>query len=147
MDLHTGLASPRALELAGVTGPVAFDEASEVVCEGGRPTGELREWAAMDLVRAAIPALTDEDRHRLYVAQLRRFAALGITGTHAMDGSLATTTRSAASRPRATCARASSPRSGSPPRRRATPGRSSRGTATPTARGGAAAWRSSSSTG
>ncbi|CAB4903129.1 unannotated protein [freshwater metagenome] len=90
MDLHTGLASPRALELAGVVGPVAFDEASEVVCEDGRPTGELREWAAMDLVRAAIPALTGEDRHRLYVAQLRRFAALGITGTHAMDGSLAT---------------------------------------------------------
>ncbi|MDO9410636.1 amidohydrolase [Patulibacter sp.] len=90
MDLHTGLASPRALELAGVTGPVAFDEQSEVVCEDGQPTGELLEWAAMDLVRGAIPELTDDDRHRLYVAQLRRFAALGITGTHAMDGSLAT---------------------------------------------------------
>jgi predicted amidohydrolase YtcJ len=90
MDLHTGLATPRALELAGVTGPRAFDEASEVVCADGIPTGELREWAAMDLVRDRIPALTDEGRHALYVAQLRRFAALGITGTHAMDGSLAT---------------------------------------------------------
>jgi predicted amidohydrolase YtcJ len=90
MDLHTALASPRALELAGVTGPVAFDEQSEVLCEDGVPTGELREWAAMDLVRDHVPELTDDGRHALYVDQLRRFAALGITGTHAMDGSLAT---------------------------------------------------------
>ncbi|WP_026910945.1 amidohydrolase [Patulibacter minatonensis] len=90
MDLHTALVSPRALKLAGVTGPRAFDEQSEVVCADGVPTGELREWAAMDLVRDQIPELTGEQRHALYVAQLRRFAALGITGTHAMDGSLAT---------------------------------------------------------
>lgn len=30
MDLHTALASPRALELAGVTGPVAFDERGDL---------------------------------------------------------------------------------------------------------------------
>src|SRR5215218_3675577 len=31
-DLHTALASPRALELAHVTGPRAFADGSEVVC-------------------------------------------------------------------------------------------------------------------
>jgi predicted amidohydrolase YtcJ len=85
-DLHTAVVTPRALELAGVDGPRAFAERSEVVCEDGAPTGELREWAALDLVRAAMPTLTDDDRHALYAAQLRRFAALGLTGTHAMDG-------------------------------------------------------------
>jgi predicted amidohydrolase YtcJ len=90
-DLHTAVATPRALELAGVDGPRAFAEQAEVVCDdAGRPTGELREWAALDLVRDAMPRLTDEDRHALYAAQLRRFAALGLTGTHGMDGSLAT---------------------------------------------------------
>ena len=42
MDQHTGLAAPRALELAGVTGPVQFAEGAEVVVCDGRPTGELR---------------------------------------------------------------------------------------------------------
>ena len=39
MDLHTALATPRALELAGVTGPQAFSENAEIVCEEGAPTG------------------------------------------------------------------------------------------------------------
>src|SRR3954452_5331882 len=41
-DLHTALASPRALQLAQVTGPQAFG----VVCVDDVPTGELRENAA-----------------------------------------------------------------------------------------------------
>lgn len=90
-DLHTAVVTPRALEIAGVDGPRAFAEESEVVVDAaGVPTGELREWAAMDLVRHAMPVLTDDERHALYAAQLRRFAALGLTGTHGMDGSLAT---------------------------------------------------------
>ncbi len=40
-DLHTALASPRALELAHVTG----DHEYVVVDEHGAPTGELRETA------------------------------------------------------------------------------------------------------
>src|SRR4051794_38318457 len=52
-DLHTALASPRALELAHVTGPRAFADASEVVCAEGVPTGELRESPAQDLVLRA----------------------------------------------------------------------------------------------
>jgi predicted amidohydrolase YtcJ len=59
-----------------------------VVCTAGRPTGELRENAAMDLVRAAMPETTREDELRLCAEHLRRLAAVGLTGTHAMDGTL-----------------------------------------------------------
>jgi predicted amidohydrolase YtcJ len=90
MDFHTALASPRALQLAGVTGPRTFEEHAEVVCVDGAPTGELRERAAMDLVHDAMPELTAEQRYRLCAQQLRRLAAVGITGTHAMDGDLST---------------------------------------------------------
>lgn len=90
MDFHTVLASSRALELAGVDGPREFAEHAEVVCLEGRPTGELRENAAMDLVRDAMPALTAEARYALCAEHLRKLAAVGLTGTHAMDGTLDT---------------------------------------------------------
>jgi len=89
MDFHTHLATPRALELAGVDGPRTFTENAEVVCVDGRPTGELRE-SASDLVVEAIPELTGAERYRLYADTLRRFAAVGITAAHMMDGDLAT---------------------------------------------------------
>ncbi len=47
MDFHTLLVSSAALEVAGVDGPREFAEHAEVVCVDGRPTGELRENAAM----------------------------------------------------------------------------------------------------
>src|SRR5204862_2251874 len=90
MDFHTALATPPALELPGVDGPRAFTEHAEVVCVDGVPTGELREGAAMELVRAAIPEPSAEERYRLCATQLRRFAAVGITGAHGMDGDLET---------------------------------------------------------
>jgi predicted amidohydrolase YtcJ len=90
MDFHTALATPRALELAGVDGPRTFTEHAEVVCVDGVPTGELREAAAMELVRAAIPEPSAEERYRLCATQLGRFAAVGITGAHGMDGDLDT---------------------------------------------------------
>jgi predicted amidohydrolase YtcJ len=90
VDVHTALATPRALELAGVDGPRTFEEHAEVVCAEGIPTGELRERAAMDLVRAAIPEATQAERYRIVTDQLRRLAAVGITGAHAMDGTLET---------------------------------------------------------
>ena len=90
MDFHTVLASSRALELAGVEGPRTFAEHAEVVCVDGRPTGELRENAAMDLVRGAIPPLSEQQRYELCVAHLHRLAAVGLTATHAMDGTLET---------------------------------------------------------
>jgi predicted amidohydrolase YtcJ len=90
MDFHTALATPRALELAGVDGPRTFTEHAEVVCVDGAPTGELREGAAIELVRSAMPEVTAAERYRLCADQLRRFAAVGITGAHAMDGDLET---------------------------------------------------------
>ncbi|MCW2984754.1 MAG: Amidohydrolase 3 [Conexibacter sp.] len=91
VDFHTALASPRALELAGVDGARSFAEHAEVVVDGsGMPTGELRELGAMRLVRDALPALTDAEAYKIRAEQLRRFAATGITGAHGMDGSLET---------------------------------------------------------
>jgi predicted amidohydrolase YtcJ len=90
MDFHTLLASSSALELAGVDGPREFAEHAEVVCVQGRPTGELRENAAMALVRGAMPEPTPEEELALCADHLRRLAAVGLTGTHAMDGTLQT---------------------------------------------------------
>ena len=75
MDFHTALATPRALELAGIEGPRAFEEHAEIVCVDGVPTGELRENAAMDLVHAVIPEPTPQERYdalREPAAALRR---------------------------------------------------------------------------
>jgi predicted amidohydrolase YtcJ len=90
MDLHTAVATPRALELAGVSGPRSFSENAEIVCLDGAPTGELREWAAVATVERAVPRPTDAERYALYAAALREHAAAGLTGGHAMDGTLAT---------------------------------------------------------
>jgi predicted amidohydrolase YtcJ len=91
IDFHTALATPRALELAGVDGPREFSEHAEVVIgAGGKPTGELREGEAMDLVRRAMPELTAAEVYALNKQQLLRFAAVGITGVHGMDGTLDT---------------------------------------------------------
>jgi len=88
MDFHTLLVSSAALELAGLDGPRSFAEHAEVVCVDGRPTGELRENAAMDLVRLTMPAPTPQEEYELCANHLRRLAAVGLTGTHAMDGTL-----------------------------------------------------------
>ena len=42
----------------------------------------------MDLVADAMPELTAAERYALVVAHLHRLAAIGITGTHGMDGDL-----------------------------------------------------------
>jgi predicted amidohydrolase YtcJ len=87
-DWHTLLASSKALVLAGVDGPRWFAEHAEVVCADGRPTGELRESAAIDLVYGAVPRISAEQEYELCAEHLRRLAAVGLTGTHAMDGNL-----------------------------------------------------------
>ncbi|WP_275464747.1 amidohydrolase [Streptomyces noursei] len=85
-DAHSLLASPRALELAGVDGPRTFDQAAEVVCDdAGRPTGLLLEDAACELVERAAPQPTREERRARLAAALRAMAAAGLTGGHAMD--------------------------------------------------------------
>jgi predicted amidohydrolase YtcJ len=89
-DLHTGIATQAALDLAGIDGPVGFDERAEVVCVNGVPTGELREIPALELVRSAIPPLSPSGWYSLCVRQLQCFASVGLTGAHVMDGDLTT---------------------------------------------------------
>ncbi|MBO1418719.1 amidohydrolase, partial [Streptomyces sp. FH025] len=85
-DAHSMLASPRALELAGVNGPRTFAQAAEVVCDAdGRPTGLLLEDAACELVERAAPQPTRAERRERLAAALRAMAANGLTGGHAMD--------------------------------------------------------------
>ncbi|MFJ3696137.1 amidohydrolase [Streptomyces sp. NPDC090052] len=85
-DAHSMLASPRALELAGVDGPRTFAQAAEVVCDdAGRPTGLLLEDAACELVERAAPQPTHAERRDRLAATLRGMAAAGLTGGHAMD--------------------------------------------------------------
>ncbi len=86
MDGHTGLATPRALELAGISGPVTFAEGSEVVVRDDRPTGELREGAAIGLVGGIIPALTDAELRAIVLRTQAALNSLGVTGVHAMNG-------------------------------------------------------------
>ncbi|MBB4660765.1 amidohydrolase family protein [Conexibacter arvalis] len=87
MDQHTALASRRALEIAGVTGAERFEQAAEVATRDGLPTGELREFAAIALVRDVVPELGDGERRRLAAQALERLSAQGLTGAHLMDGS------------------------------------------------------------
>jgi predicted amidohydrolase YtcJ len=89
-DLHTAVATPRALELAGVAGPRSFTEGAEIVVRDGRTTGELREDAAIDLVRQLLPHLTEQERYARIAELQRSLAAVGLTGLHVMDGSPAT---------------------------------------------------------
>ncbi|MFJ1591691.1 amidohydrolase [Kitasatospora albolonga] len=85
-DAHSMLASPRALELAGVDGPRTFDQAAEVVCDAdGRPTGLLLEDAACELVERAAPRPTRAESRDRLAAALRSMAAAGLTGGHVMD--------------------------------------------------------------
>ena len=87
VDGHGGVATRSALDAAGITGPVAFTDASEVVCDtAGRPTGELHEPSALDLVRTVIPPLAAGERLHLYAETLDAMAAAGLTGIHLMDG-------------------------------------------------------------
>ncbi|MGW0734071.1 amidohydrolase [Streptomyces sp. NPDC002851] len=85
-DAHSMVASPRALELAGVTGPRHFEQAAEVVCDAaGRPTGLLLEDAACALVERVAPRPTAAERRARLAAVLRDMAAAGLTGGHVMD--------------------------------------------------------------
>jgi predicted amidohydrolase YtcJ len=90
-DFHTALATPPALAAAGITGPRAFDDASEIVCgPDGRPTGELRENSAIGLVAVAMPEPTREERLAYIADALAAMNRVGLTACHMMDGTLAT---------------------------------------------------------
>ncbi|SFY51351.1 amidohydrolase [Streptomyces sp. F-1] len=85
-DAHSALAGARALELAGIDGPRAFEQGSEIVCDAdGRPTGLLLEDAACALVEAVAPRPTEAEVRARATEVLRAMAASGLTGGHAMD--------------------------------------------------------------
>lgn len=85
-DAHSAIATPAALALAGIHGPMRFDGAASVVCdENGAPTGHLLEIPAYDLVRAVMPAPTIADLRSRLQALLEAMAATGITAGNAMD--------------------------------------------------------------
>lgn len=86
-DLHTAYASAEALRRAGITGPRSFADTSSIVCdETGRPTGELRERAAVTLVLDAQPELTPEQKRARYTGAIAKQNSVGITAIHQMDG-------------------------------------------------------------
>ena len=86
-DGHTALASRPALALAGVAGARSFPEFAEIVCDAdGTPTGALLENGAMELVRAVVPAWTEEEALAAYAATLRALNRVGLTGAHVMVG-------------------------------------------------------------
>nr|WP_246315659.1 amidohydrolase family protein [Kineococcus aurantiacus] len=84
-DAHSALASPRALEIAGVEGPRPFRSGAQVVAADGVPTGHLLEMEAMDLVSAHLPAEDPARRRRRFLQLLRDMAATGLTAANAMD--------------------------------------------------------------
>ncbi len=86
-DVHTGLATRRALELAGVRGPMDLGDGSVVVCHDGVPTGELREYTAVQLVAQAVPQPTFEEAAEAAARTLSKAASRGITAIRQMDGS------------------------------------------------------------
>lgn len=92
LDHHTAFANAEALRLAGVDGPRRFDSHSVVVCDdAGRPTGELQEMDAAQLVRAAMPQAGFDEKLTWYKKAIREQNAVGLTGVHLMDGTFETT--------------------------------------------------------
>ena len=85
-DLHTHLATPSVLAIAGVDGPVEFPDNSTIVVRDGVPTGELRELGAYRHVDDRLPQPSAAERRRALVDTLRQLNAQGLTGGHAMDG-------------------------------------------------------------
>ncbi|WP_407553467.1 amidohydrolase [Streptomyces sp. Pv4-95] len=85
-DGHSALASGRALEAAGITGPREFAQRASVVCDPtGRPTGHLVEHAAMNLLLPVMPRPSAADRRARLLGLLGEMAANGLTGAHVMD--------------------------------------------------------------
>ncbi|WP_435970472.1 amidohydrolase [Streptomyces sp. Qhu_M48] len=85
-DGHSVLASATALRAAGIDGPRAFAQHSEIVCDaGGRPTGHLVEHAAMDLMTPVLPTQPYAERRDRLVDLLTGMAATGLTAAHVMD--------------------------------------------------------------
>lgn len=89
LDVHTGYVNAKALEIAALTDAVTLSDGSIVsVDHDNKPTGELLEMAAMQLVLAHVPAPTVEQKLQWYAQTIADQNALGITEIHMMDGNL-----------------------------------------------------------
>ncbi|WP_372351822.1 amidohydrolase [Streptomyces sp. KL116D] len=85
-DAHALVISPRAVELAGLTGRETFTDASQVVTgPDGLPTGHVLELQAMDLVFAHYPEVPLATAAAYVTTQLGLLADGGLTGLHALD--------------------------------------------------------------
>lgn len=88
LDGHTAFVNDEALRLASIDGPRRFDDNSAIVCdENGRPTGELRERGAMNLVRSVIPIPSHQEKMAWYRQSVAEQNAVGLTSLDLMDGS------------------------------------------------------------
>jgi predicted amidohydrolase YtcJ len=91
LDVHTGMVNAEAMKIANLTGPLRVaDNSIVVVDENEKPTGELKEMAAMQVVLKHAPSATKADRMNWYAEAIRRQNAVGITEIHLMDGNLDT---------------------------------------------------------
>jgi predicted amidohydrolase YtcJ len=85
-DAHSALVSPRALEIAGITGAREFASGASVVCDAeGRPTGHLLELEAALVVHEMLPEDPPEGRRARLRDLMTRMAASGLTAANAMD--------------------------------------------------------------
>lgn len=85
-DAHSGVVNSRALHLAGLDGTEEFSSHSEVeVDASGRPTGFLKEWEAMDLVKQVMPPISMQTRLELFLNVLENMADEGLTGGQILD--------------------------------------------------------------
>jgi predicted amidohydrolase YtcJ len=91
LDVHTGMVNAEAMKIANLTGPMRVaDNSVVVVDDNDKPTGELQEMAAMQIVLKHAPVATKADRMGWYAEAIRRQNAVGITEIHLMDGNLDT---------------------------------------------------------
>jgi predicted amidohydrolase YtcJ len=91
LDLHTGFTNAEGLRQSSVDGARHFPDGSSIVCDHqGRPTGELRERTAINVVLDCVPSVGRDERLTWYRDTIRRQNAVGITGVHLMDGDFST---------------------------------------------------------
>jgi predicted amidohydrolase YtcJ len=91
LDVHTGMVNAEALKIAGVTGAMRVaDNSVVVVDQDDKPTGELLEMAAMQIVLKHVPVATRSERLKWYADTIGKQNALGITEVHLMDGNVDT---------------------------------------------------------
>ena len=82
LDGHMGLANSRALELAGITAETPDPDGGTIVRRpDGSPTGVVKD-AAMDLVWAAIPAKSLEERMDMFHRAQQHALSRGVTQIH-----------------------------------------------------------------